>query len=99
MTRTFVFEDESNESGGNQTNFMELLTYFNQNENQSGMDMNLLERFNKILFQRPGSRALSVPAFFPIAHQNHYTTSNLLNKASAGKKRVDTTKSNKSSSK
>jgi hypothetical protein len=106
MTRTFMFDDDSNEvSGvgggngggdsiavGNQTNFMELLTYFNQSDS-SGVDLNLLEKFNRVLFQRPGSRALSVPSFFPIANQNHYSTSNLLNKPSARRNRPDHPKS------
>lgn len=41
-------------------------------------DQDEIERFNKSLMQRPGSRALSVPAFFPLALINRYTSSNLL---------------------
>ena len=41
-------------------------------------DQEEIERFNKVLMQRPGSRALSVPAFFPLALINRYTSSNLL---------------------
>ena len=106
MARTFPFDDDGardDDAGANQTNFMELLTYFNQNaNNQNSLDLNLLEKFNKMLFQRPGSRAISVPSFFPIASMNHYATSNLLNKPSANansrQARNDAAKSTKSSS-
>jgi hypothetical protein len=43
--------------------------------------MPFLEKFNKLLFQRPGSRALSVPSYFPFATMNQYISSNLLNKS------------------
>ena len=43
--------------------------------------MPFLEKFNKLLFQRPGSRALSVPSYFPFATMNQYVSSNLLNKS------------------
>lgn len=45
------------------------------------VDMPFLEKFNKLLFQRPGSRALSVPSYFPFATMNQYVSSNLLNKS------------------
>ena len=70
----------------------------------SNIDLPYLEKFNKVLFQRPGSRALSVPSYFPFASINHYTSSNLFNKSgdsrnSNTKKRTGTSKSFKSSSK
>ena len=70
----------------------------------SNIDLPYLEKFNKVLFQRPGSRALSVPSYFPFASINHYTSSNLFNKSSDSrnsnaKKRSGTSKSVKSSSK
>ncbi len=37
------------------------------------IDMELLEKFNKFLFQRPGSRALSVPSYFPFNSVNFST--------------------------
>jgi hypothetical protein len=49
-------------------------------------DLNYLERFNKALFQRPGSRAFSVPSYFPFASINHYTSSNLLKQRTNSKK-------------
>lgn len=49
------------------------------------IDMPYLEKFNRALFQRPGSRALSVPAYFPFATINRYASSNLMNR---GKKSV-----------
>lgn len=64
----------------NQTNFFELLGMM-QNQTQAGSnqsDLQLLERFNRMLFQRPGSRAMSVPAFFPIASMDQYSTSNIV---------------------
>ena len=86
-------------------------TQYNDNEfdnsnhfDLSNIDLPYLEKFNKVLFQRPGSRALSVPSYFPFASINHYTSSNLFNKSSdsrnsAVKKRTGTSKSYKSSSK
>lgn len=67
----------------------------------NNVDLPFLERFNRVLFQRPGSRALSVPSYFPFASINHYTSSNLLNKPAQTdtKKRDGTSKSYKSSSK
>jgi hypothetical protein len=64
-------------------NFIEFLNSVNQNQSenpQEPLDLNLIEKFNKLLLQRPGSRALSVPSFFPIASMNQYTSSFLLNK-------------------
>ena len=101
-------EDLSQYSGTKQTN-----NYTGDNEHDfdtsnrfdlSNIDLPYLEKFNKVLFQRPGSRALSVPSYFPFASINHYTSSNLFNKSSEGpnsnvKKRTETSKSYKSSSK
>jgi hypothetical protein len=64
-------------------------------------DLPYLEQFNRILFQRPGSRALSVPAYFPFASLNRYNSSNLLNKSGnlananyqEGSKRIPTARS------
>lgn len=39
----------------------------------NNIDMALLDRFNKFLFQRPGSRALSVPSYFPFKSVNFST--------------------------
>ena len=39
----------------------------------NNIDMSLLEKFNKVLFQRPGSRALSVPSYFPFKSNNFST--------------------------
>lgn len=62
------------------------------------IDLPYLERFNRALFQRPGSRALSVPSYFPFASIGHYNSSNLFNKASnSNKKRIATSKSNTNS--
>ena len=47
----------------------------------NNIDLQLLEKFNKVLFQRPGSRALSVPSYFPFASINFSTNSNLFLKA------------------
>ena len=102
-------EELSQYSGTKQQNY----TNSNENDNDfdnpnrfdlSNIDLPYLEKFNKVLFQRPGSRALSVPSYFPFASINHYTSSNLFNKSSDGrnsnvKKRTGTSKSFKSSSK
>ena len=56
-----------NESQGNKTNDTESL-FKNHN-----IDLSLLERFNRVLFQRPGSRALSVPSYFPFQSVNFST--------------------------
>jgi hypothetical protein len=64
-----------------------------------------LERFNRTLMelQRPCSRALSVPAYFPLASMNRYTSSYLLsnkqNLNETNEQRVKTAKSIKSNSK
>jgi hypothetical protein len=42
-----------------------------------------LEKLNKYLFQRPGSRAFSVPAYFP------FFTSNKLTLGKSASKKVD----------
>ena len=41
------------------------------------LDLPYFEKFNKLLFQRPGSRALSVPSYFPFATVNQFTSMNL----------------------
>lgn len=43
----------------------------------NNIDLPLLEKFNRVLFQRPGSRALSVPSYFPFASVNFSASSNL----------------------
>jgi hypothetical protein len=45
----------------------------------NNIDLPLLEKFNRVLFQRPGSRALSVPSYFPFASVNFSASSNLFN--------------------
>ncbi len=50
-------------------------------DSANNIDLPYLEQFNRILFQRPGSRALSVPAYFPLASLNRYNSSNLFNKS------------------
>ncbi len=72
--------------------------------NYDFVDMPFLEKFNKLLFQRPGSRALSVPSYFPLATMSQYVSSNLLAKSNnpeqnnaintSNKKRIETSKTN-----
>lgn len=76
--------------------------FYNDNEieleSSFHIDLPYLERFNRALFQRPGSRALSVPSYFPFASINHYAASNLFKSNQNDKKnRTATSKSNKSS--
>jgi hypothetical protein len=74
-------------SGGNESH---TTTNNNNNNNKNdfeidfehsinNIDLPLLEKFNRVLFQRPGSRALSVPSYFPFASVNFSASSNLFN--------------------
>jgi hypothetical protein len=103
-----VNEDLSQYSGTKENNYTTENEHDFDTSNRfdlSNIDLPYLEKFNKVLFQRPGSRALSVPSYFPFASINHYTSSNLFNKSSEGdrtsngKKRTATSKSYKSSTK
>lgn len=47
-------------------------------DSQPLLDESELEKLNRMLMQRPGSRALSVPAYFPLATLNRYENSFLL---------------------
>lgn len=58
-----------NDSQGNKTQNTDTESLF-KNHN---IDLSLLERFNRVLFQRPGSRALSVPSYFPFQSVNFST--------------------------
>lgn len=64
----------------------------------NNIDLPLLEKFNRVLFQRPGSRALSVPSYFPFASVNFSASSNLFTNETVTKK-SNGTKSVKSSAK
>ena len=72
-----------------QSNIDEILQNFYADSNivdsNLQIDIPYLEKFNRALFQRPGSRALSVPAYFPFATINRYASSNLMTR---GKKSV-----------
>ena len=76
----FVNEDS------NQINDDDIKLRLNEfTEEVNAKNLDTLERFNKILFQRPGSRAMSVPSYFPFATLNRYMSSNLLKKSAADK--------------
>ncbi len=86
--RTTVYEEVLYPSTSNIQYLNESETATNRNQDDDDNDSNLdfvdmpfLEKFNKLLFQRPGSRALSVPSYFPFATMNQYISSNLLNKS------------------
>ena len=68
-------------------------------DNINDLDLPFLERFNKALFRRPGSRALSVPCYFPFASINFSTNTNLFKIENKINKNAESGKSRKSSSK
>jgi hypothetical protein len=76
-SRNTTINKNNSESNSNNQNSNNNNNNINNNNNNN-IDFNLLEKFNKVLFQRPGSRALSVPSYFPFASINFSTNSNLL---------------------
>ncbi|CAF0839419.1 unnamed protein product [Brachionus calyciflorus] len=92
-----LFASPSNKDSNKITNLDEILNTFYSNsvemDSSFQIDLPYLDRFNRALFQRPGSRALSVPSYFPFATMNRYSSSNLVMKS---KKRTATSKSDKS---